>query len=98
MTITARGPSQDQVKIKKKSGSARPESTSKPKLRRKKQPPGYYLGYFGLWWSRMDREGAKEAVESRRRHENAGSSARLRMMLQGCEGKGMSAAHMMVDP
>jgi hypothetical protein len=35
----------------------------------------------------MNREGAKEALESMRRHEDAGSSARLRVTIQGCDGK-----------
>ena len=35
----------------------------------------------------MDREGARECVESKMRHEDAGSSARLRGMLQGCDGR-----------
>ena len=62
MTITARGPSQDQVMLKKKSGRAGPGTTPRSKVVREKQPQGYNLGYLGLWWSRMEREGAKEAV------------------------------------
>ena len=38
----------------------------------------------------MDREGAKEAAVSKLRHEDAVSSARLRVMLQGCAKKGMN--------
>jgi hypothetical protein len=56
----------------------------------KKQPQGYNLAYFSLWWSRMDREEAREAVESKLRHEDAGSSARLIGMLQGSDRRGRS--------
>ena len=35
----------------------------------------------------MDREGAREAVESKMRHKDTGFSARLRGMLQGCDGR-----------
>ena len=35
-------------------------------------------------------EGAREAVVSKMRHEDAGSSARLRVMLQGCANMGMN--------
>jgi hypothetical protein len=56
------------------------EPTPKPKVK-KKQPQGYNLEYFGLLWSRMDRKGAKEAVKSRKRHENAETSTWLRMRL-----------------
>ena len=31
----------------------------------------------------MDREGAKDALETRRRHEDAQTSARMRMLLGG---------------
>ena len=71
--------------------SANQDDTCKDSLRMmktrkvtRKQPQGYNLGYFSLWWSRMDREGAKEAAVSKLRHEDAGSSARLRVMLKGC--------------
>ena len=38
----------------------------------------------------MDREGAKEAGESRRSHEDTGSSTRLKMMVQRCKMRGKS--------
>ena len=68
MTITASGSSQDQVMNKRKSGSAMPRTTLKQAVKKQKQPQGYNLGYFSLWWSRMEREGAKKAVVSTRRH------------------------------
>ena len=48
MTITVRRPSQDQVMLKKKSGRARPGTTQRSKVVRKKQPQeGYNLGQGG---------------------------------------------------
>ena len=38
----------------------------------------------------MDREGARDAVVSKMRHVDAGSSARLRVMLKECAKMGMN--------
>jgi hypothetical protein len=92
MTITARGPRQEQVMNKRKSRSARTGTTPKQAVKKKEQPQGYNLGYFSLWLSRMDREGAREAVKSKRRYEDTGSSTRLRVILQGRDGRGRCAS------
>ena len=45
-----------------------------------------------------DREGAKEAAVSKMRHEDAGSSARLRVMIQRCAKKGMNDSEKLDGP
>ena len=35
-----------------------------------KSPSTYHLGYFTMWWGRMEREGKKEAEERRCRAED----------------------------
>jgi hypothetical protein len=67
-------------------------------VKKQKQPQGNNLGYFRLWWSRMDREGAKEAVVSKRKHEDGGTSTRLRVMLQGCDKRGRSESTQIDGP
>ena len=51
--------------------------------RKPKPKPGYNLGYFTLWWSRMAREGVKDELARRRKEEDNASSARVRLLL-GC--------------
>ena len=52
-----------------------------------KGPSTYNLGYFTLWWGRMDREGRKYAEERKCRAEDHAASRGMQMFL-GC-GKRM---------
>ena len=88
MTVNACGPSQDQIMkvVHQKDGdSSQVKQVPKAKLvikkKIKKQSQGYNLGYFSLWWNRMDREGVKHALETKRMQGDARTSARLRMLL-----------------
>jgi hypothetical protein len=49
--------------------------------RKPNQKPGYNLGYFTLWWSRMTREGVKDELPRRRKEDDNTSSARMRLLL-----------------
>ena len=57
------------------------------KRRTIRSPSTYHLGYFTLWWGRMEREGKKEAEERKCRTEDRAASRGMQMFL-GC-GKRM---------
>jgi hypothetical protein len=57
------------------------QKNTKPKTKTRQCKGGYNLGYFGLWWSRMEREAKKECLENIRIIEDMKGSTRLRKML-----------------
>ena len=61
------------------------KARTKPKHRLNRKPRhrgGYNLGYFSMWWSRMEREAKKENLETIRMIEDMAGSTRLKKMLQ----------------
>jgi hypothetical protein len=57
--------------------------TKKKSKKNTRSPSTYQLGYFTLWWGRMEREGKKEAEERRCKVEDQAASRGMKMFL-GC--------------
>jgi hypothetical protein len=104
MTINVCGSSQDQILkvVNQNDGdSSQVKQVLKAKLvinkKIKKQSQGYNLGYFSLWWNRMDREGVKHALETKRMQEDARTSARLRMLIGASRDAVLTALKMIIQ-
>jgi hypothetical protein len=59
---------------------------SKKSNKNTRTPSTYQLGYFALWWGRMEREGNKEAERRKCEAEDQAASRGMRMFL-GCGRK-----------
>ena len=71
-------PAQHQEPSKSRKTS-KPTKTVHP--RRNNQTQEYSLAFFTLWWSRMVREGAKDALEIKRKEEDSTHEWKLREMM-----------------
>ena len=74
-------PHQSQLQPRKKPPTKSSSSKSKTRLK-KCNLLDYNLGYFNLWWSRMEREGVKEEIARLKKDKENRTSERLKRLLK----------------